>query len=664
MFSRRLGSLSPDARLLLAIAAAEPTAPHAVVRGAANQLAVDADEVAPELSGLAELGPTVTFRHPLVRSVAYHAMPVARRRQVHRALAESIDAGAEPDRAAWHLAMAATGPDEALAARLVEVAGRAIERGGYAANATFLSRAAELTIDAGTRARRLLAAAEAQLAAGAPGRAATLLEEARRNDPAQLEGAEAQRLAAELTYRTGHLATQPYLVAARTMMPIDPVRGRQALLSALEFATYGGRQAFETALADAAALLSAAPLPSPPVGLADRLLAGILQRFAGAQGEAAQFLRQALSDLRDGTLDDQDRMRWIPIGSIVATDLLDLDAKVAVSNEYVRLARSTSALGALPIALVGFGDACVREGRFVAAAAAHAEARQLAAATGTAFGPFEHDPALPELGVLSWSGSEGEARIAATNVIATMRASGTKGSASHLGSWLAVLELGLGNYREALGHARHAFDEDLLGWGTTCLPDLVEAAARCGERALAEVALGRLATRAHASGTAWGLGLATRSRALLAATGNAERHYHEAIDALTATSALPDLGRAHLLYGEWLRRERRRRDARAELRQAYEIFGDIGADAFAERARVELNATGEHARQRRPDTGHLLTPQEAQIAGMVAEGLTNRDVAAQIFLSPATVDYHLRKVYQKLGITSRTQLARMMLTAS
>jgi DNA-binding CsgD family transcriptional regulator len=657
VFSPRLSRLPPEARLLVAVAAAEPTAPQPVLWQVARQLGVDAEAVAPVVKDLVEFTPQVVFRHPLVRSAAYHLTPLSQRRLIHEALADASEAGEEPDRVAWHRGIAALGPDDAVAARLEQAAGRARERGGFAATATFLSRAAELSADEGLRATRLLAAAEAELAAGAPDRAGALLNRARAGPVTELQAGTALRLSGDIGLATGQLADAPsqLLAAARSLTPIDATLGRRTLLRALEAGNYAGRRALEDVRAAAAEIQPGASATNPPLSIVDRLLSGLLHRLAGEYRQAAPLLRGAVAELQDETVPEDLRLPWMRLGTMAATELLDYEAKAAVAAEHVRLARRRGALTALPRALISMGDAYLREGRFALADDAHAEGRQIAAATGNPGLPGQI--VLPDLALLAWRGHEAKARAIAAE--ATDDVNRRLGSGlSLVRARLTVLELGLGNYRDALRHAQYACREDVLAWGTYVLPELAEAAVRCSEPGLAQQAADRLAARAQASGASWGLGLSARCRALVARDADAEELYQEAVALLGATRARPDLARAHLVYGEWLRRQRRRRDARYQLRTAYDMLADMGAEAFAERARIELAATGERARKRSPGTADELTPQEAQIARLVSQGATNRDIASQLFIGPATVDYHLRKAFRKLGVTSRTQLAR------
>ena len=370
------------------------------------------------------------------------------------------------------------------------------------------------------------------------------------------------------------------------------------------------------------------------------------------------LFRRAIAMLRADDLSPQEGLRWLALGCIAAAELFDDQAQHALAIRWVRLARDHGALTALPVALQPGAFAEVAAGRFDAARACFAEGSEISAATGNP--GIVGTAGVAEVYELAWRGRETDARRVAAAVAREATGAGRGAQSICVQYCLAVLELGLGNYQAALQCALGVYDDDAPFFGTLVLPDLVEAAARCGETGMAEAALGRLAERAAAAGTPLALGLLARSRALLAGDADAELLYEEAIGHLKQCRAAPQLARAHLVYGEWLRRQRRRRDAREQLRTAHEMFTAMGAGAFAERARVELLATGERARQRTAETEDELTPQEAQIARLVSQGDSNRDIAAQLFLSPSTVDYHLRKVFRKTGVTSRTQLARTM----
>ena len=662
VFSRRVSQLPPEARLLLAVAAAEPTASQALLWRAAGQLGIDPEAAASaDLGDLAEFTPQVEFRHPLIRSVAYHTTPLRQRRRIHQALAAAGNGDERLDRVAWHLGMAALGPDEVVAARLEHAAGRARDRGGYAATVTFLSRAAELSADEGLRAGRLLAAFEAARIAGQPFRADALLEEAIPLLGGSLARAQARRLQGTIRFALGQAgeASTILLAAARAFVPVDVRMTREALLEALEAALYIGWSASRAVLSEIAGATRAMPAASgPQASAADLLLDGFAARAAAGYLASAPLFRRAIAMLR-ADLSPQQGLRGLLLGCVAAADLFDDQAQHALAIRCVQLARDRGALTVLPIALNNQSTwAEVTAGRFDPSRACCTEAYEILAATGNP--GIVGTAGVAEVYELAWRGRETDARRVAAAVAREATDAGRGGQQMFAQYCLTVLELGLGNYQAALRCALGVYEDDAPFFGVYVLPELVEAVARCDETGLAEAALGRLAERALAAGTPLALGLLARSRALLADDGDAEPLYAEAIGHLEQCRSVPQLARAHLVYGEWMRRQRRRREARARLRIAHELFTSMGAEAFTERTRVELLATGERARQRTAETQNELTPQEAQIARLVGEGDSNRDIAAQLFLSPSTVDYHLRKVFRKVGVASRTQLARTM----
>ena len=630
---------------------------------AATQLGIDPEAAAAaDLGGLAEIGPQVVFRHPLVRSVAYYAIPLRQRRRIHRALAAAGDGG-EPDRVAWHLGMAAAGPDEAVAARLEQAAGRARDRGGYAADGDVLVPRGG-AVGRGGRARRAAARGGRGGADRGPALAgpARCWRRRRRSWGTRWPAPRPGGCTAPSGWPSGSRARRQSILleAARALAPADVRGAREALLEAVTAALFVGWSASRAVLSEIAAAARAVPAAGGPEASAtDLLLDGFAARATDGYPASVPLFRRAIAMLRADDLSPQEGLRRLRLGCVAASDLFDDQAQRALATRLVQLARDQGALTTLPVALINqraFDE--VAAGRFDAARACFAEGFEISAATGnpgivgTAY--------VSEVYELAWRGRETDARRVAAAVAREATGAGRSGQSISAPYCLAVLELGLGNYQAALQCALGVYEDDAPFFGAVVLPDLVEAAARCGETGMADAALGRLAERAAAAGTPLALGLLARSRALLAGDADAEIHYQEAIGHLAQCRARPELARAYLVYGEWLRRQRRRRDARGQLRTAHEMFISMGAEAFAERARVELLATGEHARQRTAETETELTPQEAQIARLVSEGDSDRDIAAQLFLSPSTVDYHLRKVFRKVGVTSRTQLARTM----
>ncbi len=656
-FVSRVRTLPHETQTLLLLASAQQHGDPEQLWRAAASLGVgrEAGDL-PELDRLITFAPWVTFGHPLVRSAVYQGATGRARRRAHDALAAACDPERDPDRRAWHLASAAVGPNEEVAAELERSAERARGRGGWASNAAFLHRSAELTPDARRRAERELAAARARLMAGDPVGARTLLEQAepRLGDP--LARAQARRLEGEIRLGTGHIGESAAILleAARGFEPLDTRLACDTLLEALQAAIVAGRFASGAGVLD---VLRAAgdvpPRAESEAMIADLLLDGSAARAEGRSREAAVLFRRAIEAL--GTADD---LRWFALGDFAAADLLDDEARRALSSRWVKLARDQGALTSLALALAFLGSDETLAGRFRSADASHAEIREISAATGDE--RMTGRARSADLTTLAWCGREAEVRAAAA---ATTRDCTERRSGFGLGAVnraLTLLEVGLGNYAAALSSALGIYAEDLLAVGTLILPEIVEAGARCGDYQAAAAALDRLSERALAGDAAFGLGLLARSRALLAEDTLADGFYREAIDYLSRCDTAPELARAHLLYGEWLRRQRRRTDARDQLRTAHEMFDSIGVEAFASRARTELLATGEHPRPRTDQTRDELTPHEERIAQLASEGASNQEIAAQLFISPSTVAYHLRKIFLKLNVRSRAQLARSL----
>jgi DNA-binding CsgD family transcriptional regulator len=656
-FLRNVRGLPADTMTLLLVAAADPSGDHALLWRAAERLGIGPEAAdLPDVARLVVFEPQVAFRHPLIRSAVYHGASSRARRRVHEALAAASDPRLDADRRAWHLALAAAGPDEEIAAELERSADRARGRGGWASGAAFLERSAALTPDPRRRAKRALAAAQAKLVAGDPVTARALLEQAVPWLDDRLAGARARRLEGEIRFGTGQLgeSSSILLEAARGFEPLDLRLARDTLVEALEAASFAGRFATRAGVLD---VVRAVPALRPDgksgMTTADFLLGGFAARVEARHGEAAVLFRRAIASLR--AIGD---LRWFGLGCFAASELLDDEARRSLASQWVKLARDQGALTSLPLALTFLGETEVRAGRFRSADRIHAEGREISAATGNLGMTGQASP--PDLLVMAWRGRETEARSVAAAVMADQTARRVGVGVTYVNVQLTVLEIGLGNYQAALRCALSVTEEDSFYHGTNILPQLVEAAIRSDEPQAAAAALDRLSERALASGAPWALGILARSRALLAERARAEGFYQQAIEHLERSDTAPDLARAHLLYGEWLRRQRRRRDARDQLRTAHEMFESMGADAFAERARVELLATGEHARKRSAETRDELTPQEHRIALLAADGASNQQIAAQLFISSSTVAYHLRKVFRKLHVTSRAQLAQAL----
>ena len=653
LYLSRVRTLPADAQILLLVLAADQLGDPAKVWRAAGQLGIGPEAV--DLSAVERLltgAPRLRFRHPLMRSIVYHGAPFAARQRVHEALAAVSDPGRDPDRRAWHMAQATSDPDERVAGDLERSVGRARGRGGWTSSAAFLERSAELTPDPARRAGRLVAAAEARLLAGETSAARALLDRATPDVPDPVVRARARRLEGDILFAAGEPAAASVLLeAARMTMPYDARPARDALLGAFA-AQLSGRYAAETAevlLAIRSAPTVTGSEPTPGDLLVDGLAALAERRFEAA----ARLLRQAVATVTAGQPVPCDAPQRFLAFRLGAAELYDDSAWREVADQWVAMARD---LGAVPTMVVGLGFQAfgqIAEGRFAAAEATISDARSLAEAMGNQ--SSLDGLANLELEVLAWRGDLARARPLAAQLLRAAD-QGNAQRSQRVHKALAVLELGLGDNQAALRHARAAAaDQPVLIYRSS--PELlIEAAVKCGDRAAASAALEAVAPWWQACETPWSLGLLARCNALLADDGDAEDGYRQSIERLRQCQVTPELARSYLLYGEWLRGQRRRRGAREQLRKACELFGTLGMEAFACRARAELRAVGEHVsadRAQRPDP---LTPQEAQIARLAARGATNQEIAAQLFISASTVDYHLRKVFRKLGVTRRAQL--------
>jgi DNA-binding CsgD family transcriptional regulator len=664
-FLRRVRLLPAGAQTLLLLASAEPSGDPRLLWRAAQHLGLSLEALRqPEAERFVSVGSQVAFRHPLIRSAVYHSASLHQRQRIHEALAAASDPVVDPDRRAWHLAAGAVGPDEAIAAELEKGADRALARGGYAAAAAFLTRSADLTSKDSQRVDRLLAAAEAELNRGGADRAEVLLSQASPQLIDPLASARALRLAGMIDYARGQLADAPSVLvqAAQMLRPLDLQLGKDTMLEAIQASLYAGqfgRNAARSAGTAARAFLSARPAG---VSVSDLLLEGYATSFTEGRPAALPQLRQATTVLEGDVVHGKADLRWFMLGCLAASELWDDRAQYGLAIRWVALARQMGALTALPVALNYIGWYEVMEGRPEAGRASLSEGREISQAIANA--GIVGDSGAGNLLRLVCVGAETEARAAAVAMMRDGIQRSQGASLTHARSALTMLELSLGNYEAAAAQGREVFDEDLFYLGSLTLPDLVEAGSRSGDHQIAEAALDRLRERANACHTEWALGLLARSAALMAGDDAADDLYLESIERLERCRIAPDLARAHLVYGEWLRRQGRRREARDQLRKAVEMFDSTGFEAFANRTRIELRATGEHARKRSVETQDQLTPQEAQIGRMAGEGARNQEIAAQLFISPATVEYHLTKVFRKLGVSSRTQLARVISSES
>jgi DNA-binding CsgD family transcriptional regulator len=652
-FRERLAPLSRSTRLLLLLAAAEPTGDPVLVWRAAAELGIGPDAATPAAgAGLADFGAQVRFGHPLVRSAVYGAATPAERQRVHGALAEATDAGVDPDRRAWHRAQAAAGLDENVAAELELSAGRARARGGLAAGAAFHERAVELTPDPRRRAQRALLAAQGKHRAGAPDSALRLLAIAQAGPLDELERARAELLHAQITFAMtrGRDAPPLLLEAARRLEPLDATLARETYLEAFAATLSADRLVRGGDAREIAAAVLAAGWEHS-TRASDLLLDGLALLTRDGYVAAAPALKVALRAFRDEPLPDEDALRWLWLACRTARALADDAAWDELTARHLELARRAGAFSALPVALTDRVLIELFSGRTEVAMSLAAESDAVIEATGS------HLTLRTSIVLANWRGRDAEAMalIEARRQDVLRRGEGLWLAANDWGS--AIRYNGLGRYQDALAAAEQAAEAARgLGPSILLLAELIEAAARCGQTERATGPLAQLAEIAQAAGTDWALGTHARAAAMLAQGQAAERLYREAIERLSHVKTCATLARARLLYGEWLRREHRRVDAREQLLAAYSMLSEMGMEAFAERAHRELQATGQTVRKRTVATLDELTPQEVQVARLASSGQTNPEIAAQLFLSPRTVEWHLSKVFGKLGVGSRREL--------
>jgi DNA-binding CsgD family transcriptional regulator/tetratricopeptide (TPR) repeat protein len=651
-FMRRLEPLPPPTRRLVLTAAAEPTGDATLLWRAAELLRIAADAAAPaEAEGLLEVGTRVRFRHPLVRSAACRAAGVGELQKVHRALAEATDPDLDPDRRAWHRALAASGPDEAVAHELERSAGRVDRRGGVAAAAAYLERAVELTPDPSRRGERALVAARAKLDAGAIANALDLLATARHCPLDELQQARLERLGAQVAFVDvrGKDAVPLLADAARRLEPLDASLARETYLEALGAGIYAGRLGDSEVLRSAARAALATPGAGRPMAV-DLLLEGLALWLTEGHAVAVPSLRAAVDAFVRGTSDDAEIVRWLWLAAPAAIELWDFDRWHEMTSRSLSFARDLGALSALPTALIYSAGVHLLAGRFSDAEALSEEADAINAAAGSP--PLTYTA----LALAAWRGRETTALelIERSAKDATARGEGRTVALAEYGR--VVLSLGLGRYERALAAARQLCKYEDVSIFVATLPELIEAATRVGEQGAAESALAQFEERTGGAESAWARGTEARCRALVSEGRDADALYQEAVEQLAGVRSELHLARTQLVYGEWLRREGRRVDAREQLRPAHDFFEGVGASGFAERARRELLATGETVRKRSPETRDDLTPQEVHIARLAREGRTNPEIGAELFLSPRTVEWHLGKVFAKLGISSRREL--------
>jgi DNA-binding CsgD family transcriptional regulator len=671
-FRRQLGALPAQTRRLLLLAAADPSGDPLLVWRAAAKLGIPARAATPAVEArLVEFAARVRFRHPLARSAAYRSVSLQDRQEVHGALAEATDAELDPDRRAWHRAQAAAGPDEEVAAELERSAGRAQRRGGLCAAAAFLERAALLTPDLVRRAERMLAAAQAKYHAGALDAALELLVGAGAGPPDPLRAAQSEHLRGQIAFdqQRGTIAPRLLLGSARLLDPLNPGLAREAHLEALMAAMWAGDLGSPGGVREAAEAALVAPPASDPPRAADAMLDAIALRFTHGYTAAAPALTRALELLLALDSSPGEARRWLWLvgarsaSALIAVELWDFDSWQALTAGQVQAARDTGAFVRLQFALTYRARAHLLAGELAAAAELLDEDRLIADATGNP------PVAIDAMMLAAWRGREPEA---AEVIEATLEAAAARGVGGMLLDFAdhasSVLYNGLGRHDVARDAARRAFERDQLGFGPFIAPELAEAASRTGDEALVRAALDWLSERTRVTPTDWALGIQARIQALLSEGHSAERLYLESIDRLGRTRVRAELARSQLLHGEWLRRQGRRVDAREQLRAAHGMLDTMGMEAFAERARRELLATGETVRKRAPhaacpradQAGDALTTQEAQVARLACEGLSNPEISTRLYISPRTVQYHMRKVFTKLGISSRGQLHRVL----
>jgi DNA-binding CsgD family transcriptional regulator/tetratricopeptide (TPR) repeat protein len=659
-FRRRLDALPPDTQRLLLIAAADPVGEPLLVWGAVDHLEIAPSNATPAVeAGLFEIGTRIRFRHPVVRAVVYQSAPAHERQEAHRALAEVTDPELDPDRRAWHRAHAAVGPDEEVAEELARSADRAQSRGGLAAAAAFLEQAAMLTPEPARRAQRLLAAARAKRDAGAFDEALGLLVAVEAGPPDVLRTAEVEHLRGQIALvqlRIGD-AVALLLSAARRLEPIDPSSAREKYLDALTAAAWAGDSALPGGRQEVAQAARAAP-PSPdPPRPADVVLNGFALRMTEGYEAAAKTLTRGVELALESEVGDDPvgRARWLvaaSAGATAALELWDAESAYSLAARQLRLARNTGTIVHVQLALRFLAWIELAFGELSAAALLLEEDHLIAEAT--------RNPSFPnlELTLAAWRGQEAEASQLIERSLTEAIARGwALDIPSHARS---VLYNGLGRHDVARDAAWESFERDAMGNGPFIVSELAEAASRTGDKAMVEAALRWLSERTNAMPSEWALGIETRVRALLSDGIVADSLYRESIARLGRTRVRAELGRGHLLYGEWLRRENRRVDAREHLRTAHAMFSSIGANAFAEHAHRELRATGETVRKRTMAARDDLTPQETLIARLAGDGLSNPEIGMRLFISPGTVKYHLRKVFVKLGISSRNELYRVL----
>jgi DNA-binding CsgD family transcriptional regulator len=660
-FVRRLVNLSQSAQRLLLVAAADPIGDPVIVWGAAQMLGISEDALLEvESEGFLTLGTEVSFRHPLVRSAVYQAVGSDERAAVHRALAEATDPDIDPDRRAWHRAQATRRPNDEVAAELEHSAARAQARGGFAAAAVFLERSAVLTVDPTQRTRRALLAADATREVGALDSALSLAALAECGPLDESQRAQLDVLRARVSFATDRGRDAPALLlkAANRLECIDTRRAHDAYLDALTAAMFAGRLANGGGAIEVAKAALEAPRPDA-LRASDLLLEGLARTMTEGSKAGTPVLKQAIGAFRGEAVGLEEQLPWLWLAGRAAGFIWDYEGWDALTARQVRVIRDEGALSVLPLTLSTRIGVHLFAGELTAAASLLGELDAIADTT--------ESPTVPNgpIAVAAFRAHGEEASQLIDSSVKNLVDRG-EGMALSMARWAtAVLCNGTGRYGDAFAAAEDALENPYELWfAPWATVELIEAASRTRKHAVAAQALERLVQSTDASGTEWALAVQARCRAVLSDGKAAEDLYREAIDRLMPTALQLDVARTRLLYGEWLRRAQRQRDAREQLRAAHELFSEFGMEGFAGRAEAELRATGEKARKRTVETRDELTPQEERISHLAAEGSTNKEIAAQLYISPATVEYHLRKVYRKYGVTGRTQLARQLIRST
>ncbi|MGI5220419.1 helix-turn-helix transcriptional regulator [Nocardia sp. CA-290969] len=654
-YLRRTAELPAETRQLLLVAAAEPTGDPGLLWAAAEQCGIHLAAAEPAVrAGLVEIGERVGFAHPLVRFVVYWAAEPTDRRVAHHALAEVTDPATDPDRRAWHAAHGAAGPDETVAAELEHCAVRARVRGGIAAAAAFTARAVELTPDPQRRRDRALVAARVTHEAGDPDTALKLLSLAEAGLRDDRIRAEAELVRARIAFTTDRGIAAPALLldAARRLAVHDADSARETYLEVINAALFAGPKAYRRGQYEAAVAARATPAPPDPRPV-DLLLDALATRILDGHTAAVPALRSALHAFNRADLSPNEALRWLWLTSVTAVGLWDHETLSASSVRNLDLVRATGRASALPLALTLRSVVHVLDGELAEAESLAAEIRTVSDAVAATA------PVYPALLAAGWRGRETECLELSRHADEGEARRG-EGIGPVVGGYArAVLYNSLERFGEAAAAARESNEEYVqleVGIPIWSLVEFIEAATHTGDTDRAFDALVRLTEVTRPSGSDWAMGIEARSHALLSAGPDAETRFRAALSHLARTTLRGELARTHLLYGEWLRHERRGPEAREHLHTAYELFTTMGMPAFAGRSARALAATGANIRELPAETGDDLTAEEAQVVKLVREGLTDPEIATRLFISPPTVEWHLRNLINKLGLRSRRQL--------